>query len=155
MFLQVRFSFWWVVFPTSNMKIAKSFDLCMHGVKQKKRKCWPLQGIERVSAATVPRRQIASQCWRSILTTGLKLLSFAICFLSQVEIGRGMMFLSVVRVTSQPLQKNKTNEAVVAELYSIQRNICVAGGAENLHFVSDAACKSTSSPALFYFCIKG
>lgn len=27
------------------MKIAKSFDLCMHGVKQKKGKCWPLQGI--------------------------------------------------------------------------------------------------------------
>lgn len=42
--IQVIFCFWWVVFPTSKMKIAKSFDLCMHEVKQKKRKCWPLQG---------------------------------------------------------------------------------------------------------------
>ena len=41
---RLHFVFWWVVFPTSKMKIAESFDLCMHGVKQKKRKCWPLQG---------------------------------------------------------------------------------------------------------------
>lgn len=90
------------------------------------------------------------------------------CHLFSVEMRRGSLFffpsLSLSPLKSQQLLKTTgSNEAVVTEMLTakvfhnlnqIQRNI-QRDSIENLYFVLDTACKSTSSPALLHFCIKG
>lgn len=164
MIIQVIFRFWWVVFATSNMKIAESFDLCVHGVKQKKRKCWPLQGTWRVSAATMPYRQIASQCWWSILTTGMKILIFChlrFCFSSR-NVQRRSVALCV-RLATAIFKKKRdkwscsdrnVNSKVFLQ-FKLDSEKCTCGSVENLYFVINTACNSASSPAFLHFCIKG